>query len=77
MEVHDSCMPIDQTCLPVVLLLGEEVKQKGLTFVFTTDPLLNVDINSTFDSIAVIPKFIQREIKGQLFQATCQVTYIN
>jgi distribution and morphology protein 34 len=30
--------------------------------------LQNVDINSTFDSIAVIQKFIQREIEGQLRQ---------
>ncbi|KAH7876388.1 uncharacterized protein C8R40DRAFT_1169509 [Lentinula edodes] len=43
-------------------------KQKGITLVFKTDPLQNVDINSTFDSIAVIQKFIQREIEGQLRQ---------
>ncbi|KAF8897863.1 hypothetical protein BD779DRAFT_1492723 [Infundibulicybe gibba] len=36
--------------------------------VLVTDPLQNVDINSTFDSIAVIQKFIQREIEGQLRQ---------
>lgn len=35
---------------------------------FKTDPLQNVDINSTFDSISVIQKFIQREIEGQLRQ---------
>ena len=47
----------------VVLVVS---KQKGITLVFKTDPLQNVDINSTFDSIAVIQSFIQREIEGQL-----------
>ena len=47
----------------VVLVLS---KQKGITLVFKTDPLQNVDVSSTFDSIAVIQKFIQREIEGQL-----------
>ncbi|KAI0701182.1 hypothetical protein BC835DRAFT_1265251 [Cytidiella melzeri] len=49
----------------VVLVVS---KSKGITLVFKTDPLQNVDINSTFDSIAVIQKFIQREIEGQLRQ---------
>ncbi|CAK5262859.1 unnamed protein product [Mycena citricolor] len=49
----------------VVLVVS---KQKGITIVFKTDPLQSVDINSTFDSIAVIQKFIQREIEGQLRQ---------
>ncbi len=49
----------------VVLVIS---KQKGITLVFKTDPLQNVDINSTFDSISVIQKFIQREIEGQLRQ---------
>ncbi|KAK7049722.1 ERMES complex subunit [Paramarasmius palmivorus] len=49
----------------VVLVVS---KQKGITLVFKTDPLQNVDINSTFDSIAVIQKFIQKEIEGQLRQ---------
>ncbi|KAF8326412.1 hypothetical protein F5887DRAFT_1065058 [Amanita rubescens] len=49
----------------VVLVVS---KQKGITLVFKTDPLQNVDINSTFDSIGVIQKFIQREIEGQLRQ---------
>ncbi|OSX59435.1 hypothetical protein POSPLADRAFT_1126701, partial [Postia placenta MAD-698-R-SB12] len=49
----------------VVLVVS---RQKGITLVFKTDPLQNVDINSTFDSIAVIQKFIQREIEGQLRQ---------
>lgn len=49
----------------VVLVVS---KQKGITLVFKTDPLQNVDITSTFDGIAVIQKFIQREIEGQLRQ---------
>ena len=49
----------------VVLVVS---KQKGITLVFKTDPLQNVDISSTFDSIAVIQNFIQREIEGQLRQ---------
>lgn len=49
----------------VVLVVS---KQKGITLVFKTDPLQNVDINSTFDSITVIQKFIQKEIEGQLRQ---------
>jgi len=49
----------------VVLVVS---KQKGITLVFKTDPLQHVDINSTFDSVAVIQKFIQREIEGQLRQ---------
>ena len=47
----------------VVLVVS---KQKGITLVFKTDPLQNVDVNSTFDSIAVIQKYIQKEIEGQL-----------
>ncbi|KAF8528782.1 hypothetical protein BU17DRAFT_37949, partial [Hysterangium stoloniferum] len=47
----------------VVLVVS---KQKGITIVFKTDPLQNVDVNSTFDSIAVIQNYIQREIEGQL-----------
>jgi distribution and morphology protein 34 len=49
----------------VVLVVS---KQKGITLVFKTDPLQHVDIHSTFDSIGVIQKFIQREIEGQLRQ---------
>lgn len=49
----------------VVLVVS---KQKGITLVFKTDPLQHVDINSTFDSIAVIQNFIQREIEDQLRQ---------
>lgn len=47
----------------VVLVLS---KQKGCTLVFKTDPLQNVEVSSTFDSIAVIQSFIQREIEEQL-----------
>lgn len=47
----------------VVLVLS---KQKGCTLVFKTDPLQNVEVSSTFDSIAVIQNFIQREIEEQL-----------
>ncbi|KAG8798100.1 ERMES complex subunit [Serendipita sp. 398] len=47
----------------VVLVLS---KQKGCTLVFKTDPLQNVQVSSTFDSIAVIQSFIQREIEEQL-----------
>lgn len=47
----------------VVLVLS---KQKGCTLVFKTDPLQNVEVSSTFDSIAVIQSFIQREIEDQL-----------
>lgn len=47
----------------VVLVVS---KQKGITLVFKTDPLQNVDVNSTFDSIAVLQKYIQREIEEQL-----------
>lgn len=47
----------------VVLVVS---KQKGITLVFKTDPLQNVDVSSTFDSIAVIQKYIQHEIEGQL-----------
>ncbi|KAL5487722.1 MDM34 [Sanghuangporus weigelae] len=49
----------------VVLVMS---KQKGITLVFKTDPLQNVDINSTFDSFTVIQKFIQKEIENQLRQ---------
>lgn len=49
----------------VVLVVS---KPKGITLVFKTDPLQNVDIHSTFDSITVIQKFIQKEIEGQLRQ---------
>ncbi|KAH8791822.1 hypothetical protein DL96DRAFT_559388 [Flagelloscypha sp. PMI_526] len=49
----------------VVLVVS---KQKGITLVFKTDPLKRVDISSTFDSIEIIQKFIQKEIENQLKQ---------
>ncbi|KAF8339093.1 uncharacterized protein EI90DRAFT_3279492 [Cantharellus anzutake] len=47
----------------VVLVVS---KLKGITLVFKTDPLQNVDVNSTFDPIVVIQKYIQKEIEDQL-----------
>ena len=47
----------------VVLVVS---KQKGITLVFKTDPLQNVDVSSTFDPIVVIQKYIQKEIEDQL-----------
>lgn len=47
----------------VVLVVS---KQKGITLVFKNDPLESLDVSSTFDSIAVLKGFIQREIEGQL-----------
>lgn len=49
----------------VVLVVS---RSKGITLVFKTDPLQNVEISSSFDGIAVIQKFIQKEIEGQLRQ---------
>ena len=39
---------------------------KGITLVFKNDPLQNVDVSSTFDSIEVIRGYLQQEIEGQL-----------
>lgn len=39
---------------------------KGITLVFKNDPLQNVDVSSTFDSIDVIRGYLQQEIEGQL-----------
>lgn len=47
----------------VVLVVS---KAKGITLVFKNDPLESVTVSSTFDSVAVIQGFIQREIEGQL-----------
>ena len=41
-------------------------KSKGITLVFKNDPLQNVDVSSTFDSIEVIRGYLQQEIEGQL-----------
>ncbi|PWN41099.1 hypothetical protein IE81DRAFT_337899 [Ceraceosorus guamensis] len=47
----------------VVLVVS---RQKGITLVFKNDPLESVDVSSTFDSVAVIQKYLQSEIEGQL-----------
>lgn len=41
-------------------------KSKGITLVFKNDPLQNVDVSSTFDSVEVIRGYLQQEIEGQL-----------
>ncbi|KAI9207792.1 uncharacterized protein BJ171DRAFT_400053, partial [Polychytrium aggregatum] len=41
-------------------------KQRGVTLVFKNDPLEKVDVNSTFDDIPNIRRFLQSEIEGQL-----------
>ncbi|CAD6956083.1 unnamed protein product [Tilletia controversa] len=47
----------------VVLVVS---KSKGVTMVFKNDPLESVDVSSTFDGVAVIQKYLQQEIEGQL-----------
>ncbi|SNX82595.1 probable Mitochondrial distribution and morphology protein 34 [Melanopsichium pennsylvanicum] len=47
----------------VVLVVS---KAKGITLVFKNDPLESVEVSSTFDSVAVIQKYLQQEIEGQL-----------
>ncbi|KAK0560639.1 ERMES complex subunit [Tilletia horrida] len=47
----------------VVLVVS---KSKGVTLVFKNDPLESVDVSSTFDGVAVIQKYLQQEIEGQL-----------
>ncbi|KAF7731249.1 ERMES complex subunit [Apophysomyces ossiformis] len=49
----------------VVLVVS---KTKGVTLVFKNDPLESIQISSTFDSIASIREFLQREIEKQLRQ---------
>lgn len=39
---------------------------KGITLVSKNDPLQNVDVSSTFDSVEVIRGYLQQEIEGQL-----------
>ncbi|KAJ3412169.1 ERMES complex subunit [Chytridiales sp. JEL 0842] len=41
-------------------------KAKGVTLVFKNDPLEKVDVNSTFDNIPNIRRFLQAQIEGQL-----------
>ncbi|KAJ3333991.1 ERMES complex subunit [Blyttiomyces sp. JEL0837] len=43
-------------------------KTKGITLVFKSDPLERVDVNSTFDNIPNIRRFLQNQIEGQLRQ---------
>ncbi|KAJ1558072.1 ERMES complex subunit [Nowakowskiella sp. JEL0078] len=47
----------------VVLVID---KQRGVTLVFKNDPLEKVDVNSTFDNIPNIRRFLQKQIEGQL-----------
>ncbi|EPQ29734.1 uncharacterized protein PFL1_02954 [Pseudozyma flocculosa PF-1] len=47
----------------VVLVVS---KQKGITLVFKNDPLESVQVSSTFDSVAVLAKYLQQEIETQL-----------
>ncbi|KAI8904566.1 hypothetical protein DFJ77DRAFT_424276, partial [Powellomyces hirtus] len=41
-------------------------KHKGVTLVFKNDPLEKVDVNSTFDNIPNIRRFLQLQIETQL-----------
>ncbi|KAL5031856.1 hypothetical protein BDV3_000816 [Batrachochytrium dendrobatidis] len=41
-------------------------KERGITLVFKNDPLERVDVNSTFDNIPNIRKFLQTQIEAQL-----------
>ncbi|KAI8086263.1 uncharacterized protein BX664DRAFT_350676 [Halteromyces radiatus] len=47
----------------VVLVVS---KTKGITLVFKNDPLENILISSTFDSVTSVRNFLQREIEKQL-----------
>lgn len=47
----------------VVLVVS---KTKGVTLVFKNDPLENILVSSTFDSISSIRNFLQREIEKQI-----------
>ncbi|KAI8619913.1 hypothetical protein BC830DRAFT_1059865, partial [Chytriomyces sp. MP71] len=49
----------------VVLVID---KAKGTTLVFKNDPLEKVDVNSTFDGVASVRRFLQAQIEGQLRQ---------
>ncbi|ODQ59942.1 hypothetical protein WICANDRAFT_62518 [Wickerhamomyces anomalus NRRL Y-366-8] len=41
-------------------------KSKGLTLVFKNDPLENIKVSSTFDTVPVIEKFLQKQIENQI-----------
>lgn len=47
----------------VVLVVS---RMDGITLVFKNDPLESVSVSSTFDSVAAIQAFVQKEIEGQL-----------
>ena len=47
----------------VVLVIS---RMDGITLVFKNDPLESVSVSSTFDSVAAIQAFVQKEIEGQL-----------
>ncbi|KAG2177929.1 hypothetical protein INT43_003176 [Umbelopsis isabellina] len=47
----------------VVLVVS---KTKGITLVFKNDPLENILISSTFDSVSSVRNFLQREIEKQI-----------
>ncbi|KAJ1943409.1 ERMES complex subunit, partial [Linderina macrospora] len=41
-------------------------KQDGITLVFRSDPLVSVEVHSTFDSVPSVRKMLQREIEATL-----------
>ncbi|OZJ05626.1 hypothetical protein BZG36_01503 [Bifiguratus adelaidae] len=47
----------------VVLVVSQT---KGITLVFKNDPLENIKVSSTFDSITAVQRFLQAEIEKQL-----------
>ncbi|KAI8925366.1 hypothetical protein BC831DRAFT_415132 [Entophlyctis helioformis] len=47
----------------IVLVVDQE---RGITLVFKNDPLEKVDVNSTFDNVPNIRRFLQAQIEGQL-----------
>ena len=48
----------------VILLVLDKVK--GITLVFKNDPLEKINVNSTFDNVPSIQRFLQRLIEGQI-----------
>ncbi|KAJ3210467.1 ERMES complex subunit [Dinochytrium kinnereticum] len=48
----------------IIVLVVDKVR--GITLVFKNDPLERVDVNSTFDNIPNIRRFLQTQIEGQL-----------
>ncbi|KAJ1870518.1 ERMES complex subunit, partial [Coemansia sp. S17] len=41
-------------------------KQDGITLVFRSDPLVSVEVHSTFDSVPSVRSMLQREIEATL-----------